>query len=95
MFKIEYNQHGSFRIVEIATGHTGEWATFRDIATLKTEAGTYIAGSEYGLLPQAETVYLIAPHPTTLQEVEEDDKVCGMDSSELEKYRNGEERPHV
>lgn len=52
----------------------GEWADYRSLASLVWEGEldgrqvrkTYIAGTEYGLLPKAETVYEIHAVATTL-----------------------------
>lgn len=37
--------------------YMGGWAHYRGIATLTYQGKTYIAATEYGLLPKAETVY--------------------------------------
>lgn len=44
----------------------GEWADYRSLAILQHNGKTYIAGTAYGLLPKAETVYEISAVDTTL-----------------------------
>lgn len=56
MFKIQFDYHGRLRILA-PDGTMGEWAHYRGIAQLTYQGKTYIAATEYGLLPQAEKVY--------------------------------------
>ena len=56
-FSIQFNFHGDLRIVHNPSGETGEWADYRSIAVLKLNGKTFIAGSDYGLLLPAETVF--------------------------------------
>jgi hypothetical protein len=73
-FTIEYDNHGRFRIVAGVAGNRkeGDWSTYTGIATLTLGTGptakTYIASSEYGLLPKAETVYEITAQSSELKE---------------------------
>ena len=55
---IQFDRSGNFRLVH-EDGTKGEWARYESIATLEHEGKTYIAGTQYGLLPTAEKVYLL------------------------------------
>jgi hypothetical protein len=57
MFRIEYDGDGRFRITASGGRIKGEWTSYTSIATLDYFGTTYIAGSEYGLLPCANAVY--------------------------------------
>jgi hypothetical protein len=63
MFKIQFDAKGRFRIraydgaVILAEG---EWASYQSVATLEYGGETFIAGSAFGLLPEAETVYCLS-----------------------------------
>lgn len=63
--KIQFNHYGQFRIIA-EDGTKGRWSSYRSLATLEHGGKTYIAGSEYGLLPKAEVVYEFTELPTTL-----------------------------
>jgi hypothetical protein len=68
--KIQFNYNGQFRIM-LQDGmevYYGDWADYCALAVLQHQGKTYIAGSEYGLLPQGETIYEIAARPTTLDQ---------------------------
>jgi len=62
-FKLEMDWHGQFRIVA-PDGQAGEWAKYTSLAHLLWKGAHYVAGTEYGLLPQAETVYCFTPCKT-------------------------------
>lgn len=69
-FSIQFNFHGDLRIVHNPSGETGEWANYRSIAVLKLNGKTFIAGSDYGLLLPAETVFELSEAlPTSIDEV--------------------------
>ena len=85
MFQVEFDGKGLFRIVHPKSGMKGAWATYRDLATLTLKVSaptgpqekTYVAGTAYGLLPKAETVYEVIPQPTETSMV---DVPTGKDS---------------
>lgn len=67
----QINSEGRFRILlESDDGiifAEGDWvANYSSLATLTYEGRLFIAGTAYGLLPQAETVYEVNALPTTL-----------------------------
>ncbi len=64
MFKLQMDYNGRFRILH-KSGATSEWTHYRSLATLEHDGKTYVAGSEYGLLPKAETVYEVTALPTS------------------------------
>jgi hypothetical protein len=67
-FSLQFNFHGDLRIVHNPSGETGEWADYRSIAVLKLNGRTFIAGSDYGLLP-AETVFELSEAlPTSIDD---------------------------
>lgn len=67
---IQMDYHARHRIIlqesDSSLVVTGEWADYRSLAVLQHNGKTYISGTEYGLLPQAETVYEINPIETTV-----------------------------
>lgn len=68
-FSLQFNFHGDLRIVHNPSGETGEWADYRSIAVLKLNGKTFIAGSDYGLLLPAETVFELSEAlPTSIDD---------------------------
>lgn len=69
--RIQYNKRGSFRIMTDDGNVQGEWCHYAGVATLVYMGKTFIAGSQYGLLPVCETVYELTEVPTTTESYEE------------------------
>ncbi len=63
--RIQYDFNGRFRILA-EDGTAGDWAYYQTVATLQHGGKTYIAGTNYGLLPTADTVYELTAIPTQL-----------------------------
>lgn len=65
--KLQFDYLGRFRILAPDGETASPWENYRSIAVLHYQGKSYIAASQYGLLPQAETVYeLGAVQPTEL-----------------------------
>ena len=70
-FSLQSDYYGNFRITH-SSGVTGEWADYRSIAVLKLNGKTFIAGSDYGLLLPAETVFELSEAlPTSIDDSQE------------------------
>ena len=80
--KIQFNYNGRFRITTDDGLVAGEYAPYQSIATLTHEGKTYIAGSEYGLLPKSETVYELSAVDAVLDSSQEWIDSWGKDHSE-------------
>lgn len=76
MLKIQFDYKGRFRIVHEKSGQASEWTNYRSLAWLKVYGRTYIAGSEFGLLPKSNTVFEIQR-----QETKQDKSMEWTDSS--------------
>lgn len=68
---VQMDYHARHRILLQEDDHNlrqveGEWADYRSLAVLQHNGKTYIAATEYGLLPKAETVYEITAKETTV-----------------------------
>lgn len=59
----EMNDVGQHRLV--VNGRQGRWAMYQSLSSIVVEGRTYVAGTEYGLLPEAEKAYELVPQPTT------------------------------
>jgi len=56
---IQFDPNGNFRLVH-EDGTKGYWERYESVAVLKHQGKTYIAATQYGLLPLAEKVYQLS-----------------------------------
>jgi hypothetical protein len=92
-FKIQYDAAGRFRIVRSVAGQVetrSPWTGYKSLAILNHKGTLYVASSEYGLLPRADTVYELKPRETEL------DKSWELtDSANGKKYASCSDYKHL